>query len=314
MRIHEYLEIEKDPRNRTGRIRCIKCGAILCEALENYKEHVPYRDRDPKEINHMLIKSSLMIYREYYCPGCATLLEVDPRVHGEGHIWDIQLGDTFTFNEGEGIDIDISTQDTILISAEIASSTNPGVASFSTDNFDVTGGGAVTIKALGVNYAELAADANHVAVSDGSTSTDIPLGSGTIQITGNTEDGTQFGVATTNTAGNVNIAVTGGLNALDDATLASEASGDLLVRDGTDFKNVHISHVHTQSTSATSWTVTHSIGQKFVNVTVYDSTDNVIIPQSIVATSTTVTTITFNTAITGTAVVMGVPGSPTSSA
>ena len=58
--------------------------------------------------------------------------------------------------------------------------------------------------------------------------------------------------------------------------------------------------------SGTTWTVTHGIGQKFVNVTIYDDTDNVIIPQSIVATSSTVTTVTFNTAVSGTCVVMGI--------
>jgi N-methylhydantoinase B len=91
VRIHEYLEIEKAARNHNARIRCRKCGMVLCEASTNYKESVPYKDRDPSEINHMLIKKNLMIYREYYCPGCATLLEVDPTPYGEAHIWDIQL-------------------------------------------------------------------------------------------------------------------------------------------------------------------------------------------------------------------------------
>jgi len=94
---------------------------------------------------------------------------------------------------------------------------------------------------------------------------------------------------------------------LTDVTAAATVAGQVLVSDGTDYTPVQIQHVSTQA-SATTWTVTHSLNQKFVNVTVYDSSFNMIIPQSVVATSTSVTTITFNTAIAGTAVVMGVAG------
>ena len=57
--------------------------------------------------------------------------------------------------------------------------------------------------------------------------------------------------------------------------------------------------------SSTTWTVTHGLNQQFVNVTIYDSTNSVIIPQSIVATSATVVTVTFNVPVAGTIVVMG---------
>jgi len=81
-----------------------------------------------------------------------------------------------------------------------------------------------------------------------------------------------------------------------------------LVADGSgDYTPRQIQFVDTQA-SSTTWTVTHNLNQKFVNVTIYDNSDNVIIPQSIVATSTSVTTVTFNTALAGTAVVMGAYG------
>jgi len=48
--------------------------------------------------------------------------------------------------EGEGINFNyVDASDTLTISAEIASSSNLGVAKFNTDNFDVTGAGDVTI-------------------------------------------------------------------------------------------------------------------------------------------------------------------------
>ena len=82
------------------------------------------------------------------------------------------LNDTLTFSEGEGINA-VVTDNTVTISAELASSSNKGVASFSTDNFSVSNG-VVTIKNNGVilgtettgNYMSgISGTANEVTVS-----------------------------------------------------------------------------------------------------------------------------------------------------
>lgn len=61
-------------------------------------------------------------------------------------------------------------------------------------------------------------------------------------------------------------------------------------------------YTHTQSGASTTWTINHNLGSKYVNITCYDASDNVIIPDSINAVSTTQTVATFATSRTGKAV------------
>jgi hypothetical protein len=69
----------------------------------------------------------------------------------------ITLGETLGITGGSGVDTSISG-DVITISGEDASTSNKGVASFSSDNFAVSSG-AVTIKDSGIVTAEIADDA-----------------------------------------------------------------------------------------------------------------------------------------------------------
>jgi hypothetical protein len=68
-----------------------------------------------------------------------------------------------------------------------------------------------------------------------------------------------------------------------------------------------------QSSAATTWSFTHNLNTQYPVFQVFDSNNNVVIPQSIIATNTTTATIYFPTAIAGTAVasIGGYTGSAT---
>lgn len=75
-RLDAHLAV--DPDDRT--IVCRNCETVLCDADENYKLHVPVErkplaEAGPKVNDPAEYVDDEMEFRQYYCPGCATLLE-----------------------------------------------------------------------------------------------------------------------------------------------------------------------------------------------------------------------------------------------
>ena len=66
-------------------------------------------------------------------------------------------------------------------------------------------------------------------------------------------------------------------------------------------------HVHSQATAASTWSITHALGVKYPNVTVYDGNDQIVIPTSVTATNANQSVLTFSHPISGIAV-FGVGG------
>lgn len=195
----------------------------------------------------------------------------------------VSLGESFAIIGGSTPITTISAANSVTISIADATTSTKGLASFDTAQFSVTSG-----------TVSLAATLSDLTDVDGST--DAPVIDNILAWTGTTWSAVDPSTV-------LDSAV---IDDLADVVITSAFDNQALIHNGSNWVNQKIFHVESITIAATTWTVTHNIGVKFVNVTVYDSTDNVIIPQSIVATSTTVTTITFSAAMTGYAVIMGV--------
>jgi hypothetical protein len=60
---------------------------------------------------------------------------------------------------------------------------------------------------------------------------------------------------------------------------------------------------HSQDTAASTWTVSHGFDYQYVNIDVYNGSDELVIPASVVATDSNTITISFNTPLSGVAIV-----------
>ena len=98
-----------------------------------------------------------------------------------------------------------------------------------------------------------------------------------------------------------------------DTVISAPADGELLTYTGSLSKWVNKGlsseaigfgqkHRHTQSSANVTWTITHNFGFQYPNVNVYDSSDKLVIPTEVTATSSNVLTVTFDSAVAGTAI------------
>ena len=97
IRFHEILELGRAADGTAG-IRCTRCDHVLCRADENYKEFSLRRDRNLGDLAGRPMPDGsayLAVFREYACPGCATLVAVDTwseaLADGEPDLWDVRL-------------------------------------------------------------------------------------------------------------------------------------------------------------------------------------------------------------------------------
>ncbi len=97
MELTPYLNIVEDSKGEIW-IACSKCDTIYCEPNENYKYYALVRERDPAEVQpgRLAFDKNWVVYREFYCPGCGTQIEVEAVPPG----WPILSN--YQFKEFEG--------------------------------------------------------------------------------------------------------------------------------------------------------------------------------------------------------------------
>lgn len=93
--ITEYLSVELP----SERWKCRRCNHDLGPARSNYKEGCLVADRDPREIHAPVVEGEYTFAPdpewcrivEFYCPSCATMLEVEYLPPGHPITHDIEL-------------------------------------------------------------------------------------------------------------------------------------------------------------------------------------------------------------------------------
>jgi N-methylhydantoinase B/oxoprolinase/acetone carboxylase alpha subunit len=72
---------------------CTQCGHAYCDARENFKLYCLIYDRDPVEVyqGDWAPDKDWMVFREFYCPGCGTQVEVEGTGAGTPIIHSVEL-------------------------------------------------------------------------------------------------------------------------------------------------------------------------------------------------------------------------------
>jgi N-methylhydantoinase B len=91
MRLDHHLDITDD-----NRVVCGRCGHELGGIDENFKEHAVCKTRSIRDANPLIVDPEIFIddevvFRQYYCPGCATLLENEVILATSPPVWDKQV-------------------------------------------------------------------------------------------------------------------------------------------------------------------------------------------------------------------------------
>jgi N-methylhydantoinase B/oxoprolinase/acetone carboxylase alpha subunit/acetone carboxylase gamma subunit len=87
-----YVDIVLDKKGRKLAV-CSKCGFVYCEANENFKLHCLIYERDPSNFHsgRLAYDREWCIFREFYCPSCASQTEVEAIVPGTPILNDYEL-------------------------------------------------------------------------------------------------------------------------------------------------------------------------------------------------------------------------------
>ena len=89
--LDHHLAIDDDDR-----IVCRRCGHVLGGADQNFKDGAvmkvrPIQDANPLIVDPATFIDDEVVFRQYFCPGCATLLENEVVLAATPAVWDKEL-------------------------------------------------------------------------------------------------------------------------------------------------------------------------------------------------------------------------------
>lgn len=92
MPITPYVKIVEGEKGGNVAV-CAECGHAFCDASENFKLYCLIYDRDPAEIypGDWAPDRNWMVFREFYCPGCGTQVEVEGTGIGTPIVHSVEL-------------------------------------------------------------------------------------------------------------------------------------------------------------------------------------------------------------------------------
>ena len=77
-----------------GAVTVCRCGYVIGLAAENYKLHVLMREGPVQNAGPWVdpngIGGDRFVCREFFCPACLTLLDVEIAQRGEPILWDVR--------------------------------------------------------------------------------------------------------------------------------------------------------------------------------------------------------------------------------
>jgi len=88
-RISEYLMMDEVSGRKV--VKCAKCEHEFCPATENYKNYARTLELSPAKAGTLFKESKRFVFREFYCPGCGTMFDVEVRLKGQPFVWDASL-------------------------------------------------------------------------------------------------------------------------------------------------------------------------------------------------------------------------------